>query len=104
MMELPFVMSPGQAEDAAVQLEHDIISIVREEIGMHEQLATVFAQALVRGLRRRLGGSEIYIPASDRSGRDEAIRSSFNGSNVMELSKMFGLSRSRIYEILGRGR
>jgi len=100
-MELPFVMSPGQAEDAAVQLEHDIIGIVREEIGMHEQLATAFAQALVRGLRRRLGGQELYIPAPNRTERDAAIRRDFNGSNLDQIMKRYGLSRSRIYEILG---
>lgn len=100
-MELPFVMSPGQAEDAAVQLEHDIIGIVREEIGMHEQMATVFAQALVRGLRRRLGGQELYIPSPNRSERDAAIRREFNGTNMDELMRRYGLSRPRIYAIVG---
>ncbi|MBB3642601.1 Mor transcription activator family protein [Variovorax atrisoli] len=100
MTELPFVMSPGQTEDAAVQLEHDIIGIVREEIGMHEQMATVFAQALVRGLRRRLGGQEIYIPAASKGERDAAIRRDFNGANIEHLMRRHGLSRTRIYEIL----
>ncbi|XXQ55627.1 Mor transcription activator family protein [Xenophilus aerolatus] len=103
-MELPFVMSPGQTEDAAVQLEHDIIGIVREEIGMHEQLATMFAQALVRGLRRRLGGRELYIPAPSKEERNVAIARAFNGSNVDELTRRFGLSRTRVYEILATAR
>lgn len=99
-MDLPFAMSPGQTEDAAVQLEQDIIGIVREEIGMHEQIATVFAQALVRGLRRRLGGQELYIPSPDRAERDAAIRREFNGTNLEELMRRHCLSRSRIYEIV----
>lgn len=102
MIELPFVMTPGQTEDAAVQLEHDIIGIVREEIGMHEQMATVFAQALVRGLRRRLGGESLYIPAPDRTERDAAIRRDFTGTNCDELMRRHGLSRTRIYEIVGQ--
>ena len=101
MIELPF-LTPGQSEDAAVQLEHDITNIVREEIGMHEVMAGMFAQALVRGLRRRLGGQELYIPAPDRSARDAAIRREFTGSNVDELMRRYGLSRTRIYEIAGQ--
>lgn len=102
MIDLPFEMTPGQTEDAAVQLEQDIIGIVREEIGMHEQMATVFAQALVRGLRRRLGGQELYIPSPNRAERDAAIRREFNGENLEEICKKFGLGRTRIYEIVSR--
>jgi Mor family transcriptional regulator len=98
----PTSLTPGQSEDAAVQLEHDFTSIVREEIGMHEGMAGVFAAALVRGLRRRLGGQDIYIPAPDRSVRDASIRRDFNGSNVDELMRRHGLSRTRIYEIVGQ--
>ncbi|MCZ2498147.1 hypothetical protein GN316_15385 [Xylophilus sp. Kf1] len=95
--------SSAQAEDAAVQLERDFVEIVREEIGMHETLANVFAQALVRGLRRRHGGQEFYIPAPDRAERDAAIRRDFTGAggNIEELMRRHGLSRSRIYEIAG---
>ncbi|RYF60526.1 MAG: hypothetical protein EOO27_05550 [Comamonadaceae bacterium] len=92
----------AQAEDAAVQLERDFLAIVREEIGMHEGLAGMFARALVDGLRRRLGGQELYIPAPDRSERDAAIRREFCGSNIEEMMKRYGLSRSRIYEISGQ--
>lgn len=102
MTDLPFEMTPGQAEDAAVQLEQDIIGIVREEIGMHEQMATVFAQALVRGLRRRLGGQELYIPSPNRAERDAAIRREFNGTNIDALMKRHGIGRARVYQIVGR--
>ncbi|RYF54282.1 MAG: hypothetical protein EOO27_24085 [Comamonadaceae bacterium] len=93
----------AQAEDAAVQLERDFLAIVREEIGMHEGLAGLFARALVDGLRRRLGGQDLYIPAPDRSERDAAIRREFCGSNIEELMKRHQLSRTRIYEICSRG-
>jgi Mor family transcriptional regulator len=85
-----------------VQLEHDFTSIVREEIGMHEGMAGMFAAALVRGLRRRLGGQDLYIPAPDRSVRDASIRRDFTGTNVDELMRRHGLSRTRIYEIVGQ--
>lgn len=99
----PLPQTPAQAEDAAVQLERDFLTIVREDIGMNEGFAGLFARALVDGLRRRLGGQDLYIPAPDRSERDAAIRREFCGSNIEEMMKRYGLSRSRIYEICGRG-
>lgn len=101
-MTEPSPLTLGQSEDAAVQLEHEITIIVREEIGMHEGLAGVIAAAMVRGLRRRLGGQDLYIPAPDRSVRDAAIRRDFTGTNVDELMRKHGLSRTRIYEIVGQ--
>ncbi len=101
MIELPFCISSSQTEDAAVQLEHDITNIVREETGMHEGIATMFAVALVRGLRRRLGGQELYIPAPDRTERDTAIRRDYNGRNMAELMRVHEIGRTRFYEIIG---
>lgn len=100
-MTQSFPLTPGQSEDAAVQLEHDFMTILREEIGMNESIGGIFAAAMVRGLRRRLGGRELYIPAPDRSERDAAIRRDFNGSNVDELMRRHGISRARIYQIVG---
>lgn len=94
-------MTAVQAEDAAVQLEHEFIAIVRDEIGMHEAMATLIAQAIVRGLRQRQGGREMWIPAPDKSARNAAIRRDFNGANLHQLMVQHGLSRSRIYEIVG---
>ncbi len=93
----------AQAEDAAVQLERDFLAIVREEIGMNERLAGVFAQALVSGLRNRMGGQELYIPAPDRSERDAAIRREFNGTreSLSAIMRRTGLSRARVYSIVG---
>ncbi|MFL9669000.1 Mor transcription activator family protein [Variovorax sp. AB1(2024)] len=91
----------GQAEDAAVQLEHDFVGIIRDEIGMHEPLATVFSRALVRGLRRVLGGQDLYIPTPDKSERDASIRRDYNGDNMEELMRAHGIGRTRFYEIIG---
>lgn len=95
-------LTTGQAEDAAVQLQHDMVAIVREEIGMHESIATVFASALVRGLRRTMGGEEIYIPVPDRSERDAAIRREFDGTNLGKIMIKFNVSRSRVYQLCDR--
>ena len=94
-------MTVGQVEDAAVQLEHDFVAIVREEIGMHEGMASVFSLALVRGLRRRLGGQHLYIPTPDRTERDASIRREYTGRNMDELMRRHGIGRTRFYEIIG---
>ena len=95
-------LTAGQAEDAAVQLERDFIDIVREEIGMHEAIAFVFATALVRGLRRKNGGRELYIPAADVSARDARIRREFTGpASLPAIQRWSGLSRTSIYRIVG---
>ncbi|WP_426307806.1 Mor transcription activator family protein [Acidovorax facilis] len=101
----PLPQTAAQAEDAAVQLERDFLTIVREDIGMNEGFAGLFARALVDGLRRRLGGQELYIPAPDRSERDAGIRREFDGTpdSLARIQKRTGLSRTRIYEICARG-
>lgn len=96
----------AQAEDAAVQLERDFLAIVREDIGMKEGLAGAFARALVDGLRSRMGGQDLYIPSPDRSERDAGIRREFDGTreSLARIQKRTGLSRARIYDIVGQTR
>ncbi|MBD9395147.1 Mor transcription activator family protein [Acidovorax sp. ACV01] len=98
--------SAAQAEDAAVQLERDFLAIVREDIGMNEGLAGMFARVLVDGLRSRMGGQDLYIPSPDRSERDAGIRREFDGTreSLARIQKRTGLSRARIYDIVGQHR
>lgn len=100
----PVPLPPAQLEDAALQLERDFIEIVRNEIGMHEALASPFAQALVRGLRRRLGGSELWIPAPSKEERNAAIRREFNGKNLEEVCRRHGVSSTTVYRVAGQQR
>lgn len=86
-----------RAEEAAVQLEHEVAAIVTDELGLKEPLAGIFAQAIVRGLRDRLGGDDLYIPAPDRRERYMAIRAEFNGTNLAEVCKKFNVSRDTVY-------
>lgn len=94
--------SPGAREDGAIALQFELTSIVRDEIGMNEHFASQIAEALLRGLRRRMGGQEIYIPAQDLRVRDRAIRAEFNGRNRDELCRRYEVSRTRLYEIVSR--
>ena len=86
-------------EDAAATLQMEVTEIVRAEIGYNEAFASSIASAIVRGLRRKLGGQEVYIPAPDRSERDAAIRREFNGTNLAEVCQRHGVSKSTVYRL-----
>lgn len=94
----------AQTEDAAIQLEHDFVEIIRERIGLNEMLATIHAQEIVRGLRERHGGKELWIPAPDKSERNAAILRDFHGGNIEEVVMRYGIKRAQIYRIVGAAR
>lgn len=83
-----------------MSLQYELTAIVRDEIGMNEHFASQVAEALMRGLRKKLGGQEVYIPVHDRRARDEAIRAEFNGRNQAEICRRYRISRSRLYQIV----
>ena len=90
-------------EDAAVTLQYEMTAIVQEENGLNEHAASQLAEAIVRGLRRRLGGDNLYIPVlSDRTQRDASIRHEFNGRNREDVCKKYGVSKTRLYEIVSK--
>lgn len=88
-------------EDAALALHYDIVAVICDAFGMEEALANCLAEPITRGLRARVGGQEVYIPAPDKRARDEAIRREFNGRNLDEVCNRHGVSKSRLYEIVG---
>lgn len=85
---------------SVIQLHYDLVSIVREEIGFTDHFAEQIAAAITRGLQRKLGGQEIYVPAEDKRDRDEHIRAEFNGRNREQIMKKYDISKSRLYEIV----
>lgn len=89
-------------DDAAVALLYEMTAIVREEIGMNELFASQIAEAITRGLRRRLGGDYHYIPAPDKAERDAAMRAQFNGRNLDEVARANKISRRQAYRIVTR--
>lgn len=51
-----------------------------------------------REFRQEFGGEMMYI--NKKSPRNQEIKGSYNGRNVAELAKMYGLSERRIREII----
>ena len=82
--------SPAQEEDKANQLRNLTVAILCEEVGYKEAFATPIAEAIVRGLRLRMGGREWYIPAPSAAERHAEIRKKYN-----ELIGKVGTHRAR---------
>lgn len=88
--------------DAATQWVFDMTEILRDDLAFQEPWASAIAHEIVQGMRARFGGDDVYVPAPDKSARDERVREMFNGRNIKELMQLFGLARSTVYRIVGR--
>ena len=80
-------------------------AIVRDDLpaDFREVVDIIGLEPAIR-LAQAMGGGPVYIPAVDsisRAARDRAIRAAFNGSNVRELARQYGLCVSRIRAIAG---
>jgi Mor family transcriptional regulator len=93
----------AKTADRAYALQKEIAEIVREEIGMKPDLASLFASRIVTGLQRRRAGDELYVPAGigsdQRATRDADIRANFNGRNLEIFCTRYGISRALVYKI-----
>lgn len=84
-------------EDNASWLRREIAGIVRDKFGIVEGFAVPMADAIVCGMCERMGGREVYIPAPSKANRDRQIRAVFNGRNLREVMREFGVSKRTVY-------
>ncbi len=79
---------------------HDIdafIDFTKESLGINDQRADQFAL----DLSRRFGGEYVYVTKGIiKNNRDKEIRSAYNGHNVAQLARQYGLSERHIYNIV----
>lgn len=92
--------TPAQEEDAAALLRSELTEGLQTTIGLHRQFAEQWAEQLTAFLRGRIGNQRIWIPGLDRAARDAAIYREFNGQNGAEVCGRYGVSRSRMYQII----
>lgn len=83
-------MSDEDQNDQASWLRRELTDIVREN-------ADSLVDMLLAGMRERMGGREVYIPAADKVNRDAQIRAMFNGRNLREVMREFGVSQRTVY-------
>lgn len=71
--------------------------------GIARSLAADLGREAADLVRARWGGIEVYVPKGRSfmlSQRDREIWEKWNGRNVVELCREYGLSEQRIYQIL----
>lgn len=101
-MNVPTLEKPATAkeQEAAFLLQAELAEGLRTEVGLLPEFANLFASRLTTFLRMRLGAQRIYIPGPDKLARDEAIYREFDGTNAPAVMKRYGVSRSRLYQII----
>ena len=76
----------------------DFLNFTKQHLNVPDDLALDYEEQL----RRNYGGDNIRIPKTkDLSGRDAQIKQAYNGRNASELARQYGLSKSRIHDIVG---
>ncbi len=75
----------------------DLLNFTKQNLGMDESRVNQFGQDLAR----EFGGEYLYVSKRFMtSQRDKEIIAAFNGRNVKELAKQFGLCERRIQYIV----
>ncbi len=96
--------APARSRPARIEnvqlLEAEFTNILRDRIGLNHRFAAEWAQELVDGMRQTYGGKNIHIPAPDKTRRDAAIFAQYNGTNTAEILRTYGISRTRMFDIL----
>jgi len=96
------VSASTSSEEAAIQLTRDFGRLV-EIVLSNPRTAALIAALLVDALRQEHPGERPYIPAPDKSARNAAIKSQFNGTNLEEVCREHGVSKTTVYRIAGGG-
>lgn len=100
---MPQTFSPAQEESSAALLQNEIVNALTAETGLQGEYALAIAAAVAKGLRKQVGSQRIYIPAWPRNmERDAQIRREFNGRNTAEILTKHNISRSLLYQIVGK--
>lgn len=83
------------------------VTKMMKDRGSPESEAMAFGFEVAEVIRRRWGGTQVYIPRGSDfflSKRDEEILEEFNGTNGKELCRKHGITTRRLYQIRNAAR
>ncbi len=83
-------------------IETELCEIFETDLQFAPDHAKHVSAAVLAGLRDRLGGSEIYLPAPDKKLRDQMIRQMWNGHNMPEVCNEFEVSPRTVYRVISQ--
>lgn len=94
--------SPAVEADAALELEAIVGECLQLCLGLHGPAVLDLANKMVKVLRVRHGGGDVYIPAADKTERNAAIRAALRTGNAAEVAADHDLNPSTVYKIARR--
>lgn len=95
-------LSPAQEADAALELEAMLVESLQLCAGLPTVAANDLAVKLVKVLRLRHGGLDVYIPAPSKAERDAAIRAELRTGNAADVAQRHGVSIRWVYYLAKR--
>lgn len=81
----------------------DHLTNVLAALGIDREVAAEAGREVAEFLREHWGGQNVYLPKGtlfDLSERDVEIWEKWNGRNVLELCREYGITRQRLYQII----
>ena len=90
-------MSFNQDLDIADWWHAELKTIMRDKLKLSDVFAEKVSEVVLCGLRERIGGQEVYVPAADKAKRNEGIKAFFNGRNMDEVCRLYGVSPDTVY-------
>lgn len=102
----PRAVAAPEDEERQPTLHADLVAIITATVLSSIKYEAV-AEAVHAAVRFHMGGRRVYVPMTDAKlaeseirTRDEAVRRAFNGRNMAEVCKAFGLSRASFYRAI----
>lgn len=89
----------GRVAECRENWIQDIAVALQTEFELNPAEAQERASAVVDRICAVRPAGEYYWPAPDKSRRDEAVVREFNGRNLAEVRRKFGLSKTQVYTI-----
>ena len=92
-----------RADDVLADMADFAATLLHGDFGLAKKDAKDAAECLVEAIRLEWGGSMCYFkktPRIELEARDEEIYERFDGTNHAELTREYGITRQRIYQIV----
>lgn len=86
--------------DNSTEIQRVLTSGLVRRFGLSEFCASLLATEITQQIQIEVGGQEIYIPAQDKTERNQAIRREFSGNNIDQLAKKHGISCRQVRNIV----
>lgn len=96
--------APDRLEDKLEGLRTQVVRMIREQTGLHEQFALPIAAKIIETFFREVAGERVYVPARAAELTASKLASEFDGTNRDELMAKYEISRTTFYDYIKRAR